>query len=87
MLLSIMGFIGLGAEFVLRPAGGGDDRSERWRSRRDSLIIKPCHMESRCVVKVLVVDEFSRHMRRWRKVAGGGAHNTENWICLRGPGG
>ena len=46
VLLSIMGFIGLGAEFVLRPAGGGVDRSERWSSRRDTLIIKPHHKET-----------------------------------------
>lgn len=74
MLLSIMGFIGLGAEFVLRPAGGGVDRSERWRSRRDSLIIKPCHTQSECGVMVVVVDEFSLHMER----LGGGCGSEEH---------
>lgn len=52
------------AEFVLRPAGGGVDRSERWRSSRDSLIIKPRRTESECVVMVVVEDEFSLHMDR-----------------------
>lgn len=64
MLLNIIGFIGLGAEFVLRPAGGGVDRSERWRSRRDRLIINPRHTETECVVMVVVVDEFSLLMER-----------------------
>lgn len=53
VLLSIMGFICLGAEFVLRPAGGGDDRSELCRSRRHGPIIKPCHTESARVVIIL----------------------------------
>ena len=61
--LSIMGFIGLGAEFVLRPAGGGVDRSQR-RSRRDGRIIKPRRSEGECVVTVVVVDEFSLHVGR-----------------------
>jgi len=41
VLLSIMGFIGLGPEFVLCPAGGGVDRSKPWRSRTDGLAFKP----------------------------------------------
>lgn len=73
MLLSIMGFIGSGAEFVLRPAGGGVDRSERWRSRRDSLIIKPRHhADGECVVMVVVVDEEEEG----RVQQDGGAYNT-----------
>lgn len=75
--LSIMGFIGLGAEFVLRPAGGGVDRSQRRRSRRDGRIIKPRRAEGECVVTVVVEDEFSLHVERLGgMVRVRGAYNT-----------
>lgn len=66
-----------GAEFVLRPAGGGVDRSERWRSSRDRVIIKPRHTQGECVVMVaVVVDEFSLHMERLKGGCGPEEHIT-----------
>ena len=62
MLLSIMGFIGPGPEFVLCPAEGGVDRSERRRSTTDSLIIKPFLSPGKYAV--MVVDGFSPHMQK-----------------------